>query len=77
MFLGAAPNPTPRVYVRDDANIDLARLSLQEWLQNTHEPALHNLPADVPVEEHEANTTNNLRIWWLLRYLDHIQHCIG
>ncbi len=44
-------------------------------VDNVHEVALHNPPADVPLEEHELATLNNLRER-LLRHLDRVQHFI-
>ncbi len=73
---GEPPNPRRPEYVRNDRNIDLAKESLQDWLDNVHEVGLHDTPANVSVVEHELATLNNLRER-LLRHLDRVQYCIG
>ncbi len=39
---GAPPRARRAQYVQNDANIELAKHTLQQWLRNTHEPAVNN-----------------------------------
>ncbi len=50
--------------------------SLLEWLETIHEPALHNVPRNVLLEDHEAATMEALQAK-LLNHLDRVQHLIG
>ncbi len=56
---GAPSNPKRTVYVQNDANLEMAKQSLRDWLDTAHEPALRNVPANVPLEQHDSTT--NLR----------------
>ncbi len=51
---GAMLNPRRAAYVQNDANLEMAKQSLQDWLDIVHEPALRNAPANIPLEQHEA-----------------------
>ncbi len=68
LLAGSTPKARKAQYIQNDANIQLAKVSLRNWMEN-------NLP-DIPLEQFDQVTIANLQNR-LLRYLDHIQHCIG
>ncbi len=68
---GALPNPRRAVYVQNDANLEMANQSLRDWLGTVHEPALRNVPANVPLEQQESTNLRNPS----LRH--RVQHLIG
>ncbi len=58
---GAPPTVRRPGYVQNDANLQMAKDTLEQWLQNVHEPA----PDENILRDH------------LLRHLDRVQHLIG